>query len=208
MAGSGVEFLQGDNDYIADLETLKAFAEAWATEVEVARNGAASLDAYLDAYASGNSNNLAILASGIADNLAELTAARNGEVSLAAFLALLVAKAGLTQDLPAAGFKITGAGDGVVAQDYATMANLAAQIAGGGNPGDIPITSLATGTAAALQRIRVNAAGNGIEGLDDFITNLGVGTATARQQIRVNDTGDGIVGVSDSNVLRHFFANS
>lgn len=160
MASTGVTFSQGDTDYIANLETFRQFCEAFATELEAARNGDASLDEFLDA-------SLATLAAGIATNLAELTAARNGEASLNAFLALLVAKAGLTQDLPAGGFKITGAGDGVSAQDYATMANLSAQIAAGGNPGDIPVTALDVGTATAGQSIRINAAGTAVEGANE-----------------------------------------
>jgi len=174
MASSGVTFTFDDLDYIADLETLREFAEAFATEVEAARNGEASLDDYLGVLVAADN----ALAASIAANLAELTAARNGQASLNAFLALLVAKAGLTQDLLAGGFKITGAGDGVAAQDYATMANLSAQISAGGNPGDIPITSLNIGTATAKQNIRINAAGTGVE------------------------------GARESRAMRHFFSNS
>jgi len=174
MASSGVTFTFNDLGYIVALETLRIFAEAFATEVETARNGEASLDDYLGVLVAADNT----LAANIATNLAELSAARNGEASLAAFLALLVAKAGLTQDLPAGGFKITGAGDGVAAQDYATMANLAAQISAGGNPGDIPITS------------------------------LNIGTATARQLVRVNSAGTAVEGFHESRLQRHFFSNS
>lgn len=50
MASSGVSFTFGSVTYIADLETFRSFAETWATEIETARGGLASLDARLDSF--------------------------------------------------------------------------------------------------------------------------------------------------------------
>ncbi|MDP1696506.1 MAG: hypothetical protein Q8L45_01755 [Xanthomonadaceae bacterium] len=78
----------------------------------------------------------------------EVEQAHGGSASLSARLALLVASSGLTANLSAGGWRITGLGDPVDPQDAATRAWVAAQLVGGGSPADIPITSLNVGTLA------------------------------------------------------------
>lgn len=50
MASTGVTFTAGSRTYVADLETVRAFLEAYATEIENARGGQANLDARLDTF--------------------------------------------------------------------------------------------------------------------------------------------------------------
>lgn len=70
---------------------------------------------------------------------------------------------------------------------------IAAALLLGGSPGDIGITELGVGTATALQPIRINAAGNGVEGYTLTIGNIGVGGLDANSQLRVNSAGTAIV---------------
>lgn len=91
----------------------------------------------------------------------EVEAARGSEATLSARLALLVPGNGMTANLNAAGWRITGLGDPVNSQDAATRSWVAAQVVGGGAPGDIPITSLNVGTLVDGDLVIRNGAGIG-----------------------------------------------
>lgn len=107
----------------------------------------------------------------------ELIAAQFGEATLAAYLTVMktgletligdrVAKSGLTADLPAGGYKITGLADATNATDAVNRQTAIAIAAGGGAVSEIPITELGIGSATAFQLIRINAAGTAVEGYD------------------------------------------
>lgn len=62
--------------------------------------------------------------------------------------AIGVLLAGLTANLNAGGFKVTGAGNASASGDLVNLATAEALLLGGGTPGNIPITSLGVGTVA------------------------------------------------------------
>ncbi len=89
-------------------------------------------------------------------------------------------------------YKLTDMIDGSDTQDYATIANVNAIAAGGGSPGDIPITSLDVGTATANQSIRINSAGTAPEG---FTPNPKGRNFLINGCMRVNQQGNAISDV-------------
>lgn len=190
MADSTVNFFAEQKDYIAQLNTLVAFAELWATEVEAARNGESTL---LDA--------LLAIDTKADDVTSEVTAAREGEASLLANLTAIraliadrVAKAGLDANLPFGGFRGTGAADGVDPNDLTTLQQVNALILGGGNPGDIDITALAVGALAAGE-ILFNNAGS----LDGFaVTQGSVLTLISGALANVTVPAGGLLGANSS----------
>jgi len=129
---SDIAFQATQVDYIFRLETLRTRSQAVATEVENARNGEASLAA-----------RLAVINGVVANNFSAS-----------------VKTAGLGANLPANGYRLTGAGNAVNPQDYVTLADAQALLVAGGSVGAVPITGLGLGTALKGQYFMVGAAGN------------------------------------------------
>lgn len=133
----------GDYDYIPKMQKIDSSLNKMIDEMIAAQFGEATLAAYLAANNTSIAN--------------EILAVLNSSVQ----------KTGLTSVFSAGGNKIiniadtTGGNGGSEAVNW-TVAQ--AIFLGGGAPSSIPITSLGKGTATALQLIRVNSAGTGIEG--------------------------------------------
>lgn len=98
----------------------------------------------------------------------EIENARAGAANLLAQLNVMIAaavqKTGLDANLPAANFRITGAGQAVGGSDYTTLSQVNSIAATGGSPSSIGITEFNKGTATANQFIRINPAGNAVIG--------------------------------------------
>lgn len=158
MGQSNVSFSVDQSDYIEQLNILVSFAEATDTEVLQARAGEESLKARIDMIAGGASSTTTEVTNSRsgADNNVPGAPAANLAARLTAIVDWLlvriserVAKSGLDAHLPAGGFRITGAADAAAASDYTTLQQVNALITAGGNPGDVPVTALSRGAAAA-----------------------------------------------------------
>jgi len=139
---SDLTFYAQQQDYIAALNTFLSRAQNNATEVENARESEADLLANIQ---------LRLKQADVDSRISALAPTYSG---------------GSVQNLSFNGKRITNLSDPIDPQDSATVAWVQAQITGGGNPGDIPITSLNVGTSTSRQRIQVNDAGTAVIGQD------------------------------------------
>lgn len=100
--------------------------------------------------------------------IGEIIDAQAGDPNLLARLTVIlnsaVLKSGLIQNLSAENFKITNLQDGTNPQDAVNFRTAQSIFLGGGTPSSIPVTELGTGSATSLQLLRINLAGNAIEG--------------------------------------------
>jgi len=126
--------------------------------------------------------------------ITQTIAAQSGDPDLAtrltAILAAAVLKTGLVAELSAGGFKITGLGDATNATDAVNRQTAVAIAAGGGSPAEIPITELGIGSATALQLIRINAAGNMVEGYtfsDNWLPPVSTDFSIGKNEKRIVD---------------------
>lgn len=166
MASSGVSFTFGSVTYIADLETLRAFAETWATEMETARGGQASLDARLDTFpgvgqaAPGNVDFGGYRITGLGDPSGAQDAATR------AYVDATIIGGGSPGAIP-----ITS-----LAVGTATANQIIAINGGGTAPEGVAKTSLSVlgwgySGLSAGQFVRLNGAGNALEGAGITVTN-------------------------------------
>jgi hypothetical protein len=103
----------------------------------------------------------------IASLLGEIVAARGGSAEIATRLATMQTQlnqaisstAGLTADVAANGYKITGLGNAVNPSDAVNLTTAQAILSGGGTPSSIAITALNKGTAANQSFITINDSG-------------------------------------------------
>lgn len=147
----------GQLDYIAVLEQIRVSVNKMIGEVYAAQEGEVDLDTKLDLI----------------------------ESTFSGLLGDYVLAAGLAADLSAGGYKITGAADAVGSTDLTTLQQVSALISGGGSPGSIGITALGVGAAAALEAIRINAAGDGVEGVAIY-TQAQVDSLLAGKQLLID----------------------
>lgn len=141
-------------EWLEDFDALIDVTEAAITEVEIARQGQANLNAKITAMDNATT---------AVTN--EVTTARQGQANLNAALNQYVLKSGWTANFNAMNYRLTGLADPVNPQDAVNLQTLQALVSSGGLPSNIQITSLNKGTATALQLYRVNAGGTAIEGI-------------------------------------------
>lgn len=165
MASSGVSFTFGSVTYIADLETFRAFAETWATETETARGGQVNLNARLDTFpgtgqaAAGNIAWGGYRLTGLGDPSGAQDAATRAYVD-----ATLIG-GGSPSNIPITSLNVGTA-----------TANQIITINGGGTaPVGVAKTSLSVlgwgySGLSAGQFVRLNAAGNALEGATVTVT--------------------------------------
>lgn len=89
--------------------------------------------------------------------------------------AIGVLLSGLSANLSAAGFKITGAGEATASGDLVNLAVAQALLSGGGTPANIPITSLGVGSMVdgqVVMRIGAAIVGGSMEANDEMTYQL------------------------------------
>lgn len=181
MAWNDIEFLAGQLDYIARLNTLRQRAAATLAEVEAARGGHGTLLAHI---------------------LAHTTPA---EVA-AQIAADAVLRSGLTQNFNAGGFRIHSLADPVDPQDGATRAWVLARITLGGDPTGIPVTSLNVGTMADGALLRRN--GTALQGvLQTALPVTGFAVGGLQDGEFLARSGTNLVGRRVSSARPYFFAS-
>jgi len=167
--------LNGSVTYVADLETLRTFTEAWATEVENARMGDLTLLVRITA---------------LTDIQNEVITARGGEINLSTRLANMYdSSSGLTVNLIGNGYRATGMANAVDPQDLTTLSQVNSLISGSVGT----ITDLDYGTALDGDiYVRSGLAVSSIPKSSLNVTDLGKGTATEGQCLKIS--GGVIVG--------------
>jgi hypothetical protein len=133
----------GDYDYIAKLQIIDTAVNKIIDELIRAQFGASDLDDYL------TTNNISI-----ADAIA---AVQNAAVLKTGLVSNLNINSQILYGIP----NTSGGNGGSEAVNWATAQAI---FLGGGSPSSIPITSLGIGSATALQLLRINSAGNAVEG--------------------------------------------
>lgn len=167
MASTGVTFVSGSKTYVADLETLRAFLEAFATEIETARNGLGSLDARFDTVPSTDQPAAGNISMGGHNLTSVADPGSPQDAATKAYVDASILGGGSPGSIP-----ITSLNKGTATANQFIRINSGGSAVVGVSPGSVAVTDLGPGAAVAGKYLKINGAGTAIIGADASASNV------------------------------------
>lgn len=167
MASTGVTFTAGSKTYVADLETLRAFLEDYATEIETARGGLGNLEARFDTVPSTSQAAAGNISMGGHHLTNVADPGQPQDTATKAYVDATVIGGGSPGSIP-----ITSLNKGAATASQLIRVNAGATAVEGVSPGALPVTDLSPGAAVAGKYLKINGAGTAIIGADASASNV------------------------------------